>query len=215
MTKIGTFYVFWCFIVCSLFYSDPLLLFTGVHLPWFVFSAVEGFVIKVLIKKFKKELIHFLDHMILKVQNGKSFRESYVDSLGGCSKIFKSKMETFFKTVTFTQQKKVYLMQNFENFLLHHLKIIDNEGVFAVSRLKKLRYLLKAEEKFRRKSGKASIQLRLQSLILAILYIVLSIYQISIFGFSDIREIFCVSLIMFVFGLILTQVIGKKRKWRV
>jgi hypothetical protein len=91
----------------------------------------------------------------------------------------------------------------------------ESESHLTAQRLLGYRHKLEIEEKFTRKSRQVLHQLRGQSYVLAILFLVTFSFVVNQFGFQENAKLLVSSVVVFAFGVFLTLRQGRKIKWTV
>ncbi len=92
---------------------------------------------------------------------------------------------------------------------------IDHLSRSQIAELERWRLRVRTERIFRRRSVQAMAQVRAQSLILATIFTLLSLFSISAFGWSATRGPFQLSFPLFIGGLALIWRGGRRVKWSV
>jgi hypothetical protein len=101
----------------------------------------------------------------------------------------------------------------FEPLFIKELQNIAQTPHFALERLECLRANLKRTSDFRRKSGQATRQTRIQSLTMLILLLALSLVAIKRYGWSQVGDLVGLAVILASVGLAAIQLVARKTKW--
>ncbi len=209
-TLIGSFFAF-CF---HFLHQKPLVLWITTFLFW---MASEFFMLtlkSLMERRLKETALEFIDQCCLSTSVGNSFRNSmqkvFIQRNDWCAIQFKNLAQSLVTSDKIMPQTSSFL-SDFKQELMQ----IDRSGQKMNEQLKILRRILKIEINFRRKSGQVLRNLQIQSLVLTFLYIGFIFFissQIDLFRY---KRLLFFSMVLFVFGLILTFVAGRRIKWKV
>ncbi len=95
------------------------------------------------------------------------------------------------------------------------ISAIDKSNSKNLDRVLGLRNHYKMLQNFRRRSGQVSAQIRMQAIIVTILYLSLLTFVIVQFGFLKQQKLIFCSISMFLLGLFVIFYVGRKLKWKV
>lgn len=165
-------------------------------------------------RRLKETALEFIDQCCLSTSVGNSFRSSvqkvFLQRNDWCSMQFKNLAQNLIAT-----DKIIVISPGFLSEFRHELAQIDRSGQKVNEQLKILRRILKIEINFRRKSGQVLRNLHIQSLVLTILYVSFVFFISSQIDLFKYKQLFMFSVTLFVFGLILTFLAGRRLKWKV
>lgn len=213
--------IFWSSILMTLvlillfyFFNRPFLLWIGLVLLS-VFLLLLPYLIRQTLEKRTKDLmIPFIDEIVLNIQQGRSLRGSIEQGLKKQNGFFRSQIHELYNSILFpasnTQFKSPFLKK-----ICHELTQIDRSQSRCLEQIKMLRRQLRIQENFRRKSRQVSQQSRTQALILTVFQMLLTLFVISKFGWSENFELIITSTFLFLLGLILIFWIGRFSSWKV
>lgn len=155
----------------------------------------------------------FVEKIILKMQNGKSFRACLAEIHRESDAFVQQNEQILTYLVSFSTQQPTNLTKKQETYL-SELMLIDKKPHLALVHLKLLQRSLRLQIFFRRKSGQVSFQARFQSFFVVGIYFVILFLQIRFLGFAAVKTYFALSLPLLLIGFYFTQRIGKKLKWK-
>ncbi|WP_157865741.1 hypothetical protein AB1A81_17440 [Bdellovibrio bacteriovorus] len=201
-----------CFLTVAASTPTLLWLFIGILLITLkFFPAILRFF---LIRRLRSALIPLLDCMILGLQTGKSFRASFLSAVESQSGWVRVQMFEVLHSLQFTESGiavKSALLADF----LSEMRTIDQSQTRCVEQVKALRRHYKMLEDFRRRSGQASQQIKMQAIIVTALYLALFVFVIMQFGFEKHRNLLFGSGLVFIAGLVFIFYVGRRMKWTV
>ena len=205
---------------CVFFYLILLLLLAqtniiglilGIYLPIFTYVLIEwlwGYRRSLL---FHSRFMEMLDSIIARMKMGNSFRSALSLSISNVTlpwlkEIFREIQDRiiFSQQLNSRHSKEVrFVFQTFQQ---------ADQDLQPISRLHYVRQALKVEDKFRKHSQKALLQIHLQSFILIGLYTALFLFSFLYYGVQFL-SIFLISLFLFVIGALAVFLLGRKIKW--
>lgn len=167
-------------------------------------------------RRFQSGFERFVDESILLMNSGQPFRFAWLKAMRRQSDDFvRDKLEQIYRIVVFSQHSEGSFGSTFGDFVVEYLKRVDKESHLAVERLKALRYRLKIESEFRRKSGQVLLQIRMQAVILLFLYVFCLVFTLYQFDGRELIWLLGTSMSLFFTGLITILVMGRRIKWKV
>ena len=95
------------------------------------------------------------------------------------------------------------------------VSLIDKSNSKNLDRVIALRNHYKMLQNFRRRSGQVAAQIRMQAIIVTILYLALLSFVIVQFGFIKQQKLIVCSILLFGLGLFVIFYMGRKLKWKV
>ncbi len=212
LTKIGTAYLF-AIIVVTLFIPQTFNLAMIAALTA-VFWIVPHWLISRRNRRFQRSFLTFLNQIILNMNAGNSFRQSFEQTKRRCDPVTQAKLSEIMGFVAFSQQASQISTQPFLREIVDELKIVDQQPHRALHRLRTLRRKMKQVEDFRRKSGQVTQQLRAQALILSLLYLGLAIFMSLEFDLLNHLKMIAWSAGLFSAGSLLLLNTGKRFRWK-
>jgi hypothetical protein len=106
---------------------------------------------------------------------------------------------------------KSLLIKDFQAELVQ----IDRSQNRVIDQVRALRRHLKIQENFRRRSMQVTQQIKMQAIIVTLLYLLLLSFVINQFGFTQNKNVILISGLIFTFGLIWIFKVGRRIKWKV
>lgn len=103
----------------------------------------------------------------------------------------------------------------FDPLLLKELRDIVQTPHLALQKLECLRSNLKRASDFRRRSGQATRQTRIQSLTMLVLLFALSGVATKRYGWSQVGDLVGFAIILASIGIFIIQLLARKTKWRI
>ena len=214
MPKIGTLY-FLAVIAVLIFSGRSLLhLWIGVFLPLLFFLAVVAVLKARREARFREEIYHIMNRLILKMKSGKSLRHAMGDLLQEVDPFMRHKFGEIFDFVVFSQHQEKK-PSAFVSAIIFELKKVDEEPHAAIRRLITYRDRLQIEAEFRRRSGQIVQQIRIQAILLSGLYLAVLLFVGREFGFRKNLSEIGISLLLFFIGLAWIVFGGRKMRWKV
>lgn len=155
-----------------------------------------------------------LDEVILGIQSGKSLSQSLAESLR-----FRNPWEqTYWNDLIEILNKKMSIEQipsRQKREIFEQIVQISNSQTKLVEQLQSLRSFEKKKVEFRRKSGAATQQIRLQTAILSVVFVFCCLFSIYRNGFFNSFKLVSISSALFLTGVFLQVWIMKSQKWEV
>lgn len=167
-----------------------------------------------LLQRLSRAVIPMLDHLILGIQAGKSFRQSLHMAIETQSGWQRNQLREIYNSIV-TSENFVATKSALIKDLRDELHDIDRSQSRTLDQAKALRRQYKVEENFRRRSGQVTQQIKMQAIIVTALYCALLAFVFVQFGFANHRFLILGSLFMFVLGLIIIFSVGRRIKWKV
>ena len=191
--------------------SSITIFILGIYVPILLFITAEYILTHKRFKAFQNQFIILLDSVIVRMKMGLSFRESLQLSI---DQIENSWIKESLKEL----QDRVVYAQNISTLppgfhsAFYVLKKIHQDHHQPLTQLQYIRNNLKIELLFLKKAHQALLQIRLQSIIMSVLYLGVLVFVIIYTGMEFINLILF-SLLLFVLGSIFIFTIGRKIKW--
>ena len=187
-----------------------LLVYTPVILTFFL----QSFLIFIWKEQLYTQFEFFLNTLIAQIKMGESFRSAFKKAIESLSNIqFKNYFMEILETILFSKTlRKEFCFSPMEQ-MIQELKQAD-QSAQCLGYLENLRHQVRIRSIFRKKVQSALLQIRIQSLILLILYSGLFLFVLHKYGLKYIKVLF-LSLLLFLGGFIILLQCGKKLKWTI
>jgi Flp pilus assembly protein TadB len=163
---------------------------------------------------FQDSFIDILDQIILGMHSGLNFRCAFKAVIQNESGFIKVQLQDILNQIVFPESSKISKEKSLERIVLE-FRETDKSTSKSLEQLKFFRRQLRQEQEFRRKESQIKESVRAQMAILMLLYLALSAFVITRFGFFENKKIILLSLALFVIGLAIINLIGGKRRWKV
>ncbi len=187
------------------------LLILSIYIPIFLFLVIEYMLIYKRFKLFQNQFIILLDSVIARMKMGLSFRESLELSIEQTENSWiKESLRELQDRVIYAQNINT-LPQSFRQ-AFSILQKTHQDPHQPLTRLQYVRDNLKTELIFQRKAHQALLQIRIQSMIMSLLYLGVLIFVIVYSG-TEFIHLILLSLLLFVLGSIWIFAMGRKIKW--
>lgn len=191
------------------------------YLTWFIigfFQITLIFFLKFEEKQFMRSLNHefipILDRLIISMSTGKSFKQSFLESIKTVKPEFHQIIIQTYNKLNEMQLSYVRPQSSIENFIQELIFIEKNQSK-CLEKAKTYRRKLQIIKNFRRKSGQVRVQSQVQSLVMLFLYLGLLMYIQFEFGISKHLSLVMISIVFFTVGLFGVLNIGRRMKWKV
>jgi phosphatidylserine synthase len=198
------FFVFRPFHPAQLWFSFGLFLILINFLPHFFSQFLE--------KQIGRHSLRIVDQLLLGVQSGHSLRSSLHAMAAGESSLLRIPLQNLVHAIA-VESSSSGLSSAKLRVLFEELSRIERSQSKCGEQLKAFRRHLKTLEDFRRRSGQISLQIRMQAVVSAVLYVALLAFIVTQFGFFQHRGLILISAMLFLSGLVTVFVIGKRAKW--
>ncbi|MCB0367979.1 MAG: hypothetical protein KDD45_00720 [Bdellovibrionales bacterium] len=169
---------------------------------------------KKLEEEMKDKIIIFIDHSILSIQSGLSVRPALVKSLAEFDGWIKTQLSLMINNLINGKDSNQFNSKIIKKFYGELLKI-EKSKVKILEQLKNFRQQLKMEQNLRRRSRQVTMNLKIQSLIMTIMYLGVSFFVYSNFDTSILNPTMLISIFMFAVGQLMIFLIGRKIKWKI
>ena len=156
-----------------------------------------------------------MDESLLRLQAGLSFRASCLNASENLRGHGGQKIRYIVETVVFSQHKISLFNDQILGEFAKTLQKIDELNHLSIEKMLSYREKLRMYDDFRRKSGHALLQTRLQAVIMTVMYIAVFAYVWSRFGFKGNETYIVGSLILYFAGFIYLLRLGKSYKWKI
>ncbi len=216
LTKIGTAIVLIFFALTFIEHKAPSLVKLLVFMILLCLVMGLSYLSKQKKRVFRGKIQVFINLMMIKMRSGLGFRSAYSSALSEISdEEFASQLEQMIERESSAQHSVRYSEDLFGRRVVKQLCKARSLPHQSIEQLLNLRRHLKIESDFRRRSGQILLQLRIQSLVLCLLYILLLLFTLHHSSFAQIRSLLGLSLLLFVMGTLVFWKIGGLFKWKV
>ncbi len=153
---------------------------------------------------------NFLDRWILNLRLGMSESYSRESALEEMDPHFAKLIRTLFLNGKTTHDHVL-----FDSMIKKELKNIATKPHSALNRLENLRSILKKSADFRRRSGQAIRQARIQAVGMVILLLAISFVALRRFGWNKVGDLIGLAVALSCCGGLAMNFLARKRKWKV
>ncbi len=164
-------------------------------------------------QKLMAQFEFFIRHLIAQIKIGLGFRPAFKSALQFLAPCFQSYFKEILESIVFSKKPSKEKSSPILRHLTEELKRADSSSR-ALPILENLRHHLHIRSVFRQKAESALLQVRIQSLVLSLLYTGLIIFVLHKYGLKHIK-ILSGSLLLFITGLLLLLKCGRKIRWTV
>ncbi len=216
LTKFGTFFILAVVVFVFIFHKNALFIgVLGILFSLLLFVAKEFLCVK-REREFRDYFLFFLDRVVLLMRSGRAFHESLQVSVDEEKNMFfRKKIQNLVCFVVFSQQKDQCSRSSFAFKVALEMEKIGEIPHHQLENLLYLRRNLKIEGKIRHKSEQVLRQIRLQSVVLSILYFLLLCFLIFFQGFEENMGLIGMSLFLFSCGSFWIYRGGRGYRWKV
>ena len=218
MTKIGTFYCFFVFLIFFSYFKEPFHLWLILSLSFFVFPLSFFLLKKHRQQQFYSEFLRFLSLVILKMKMGMAFRSAYEGALSTSQWKFRGLLASLLENVVFSPQKTVVHGSQFTLFLNEIIKefsFFDSHPHFAIDGLKNFQERLAKRTFFRRRSRQIYYQMGGQLVVLSLIYLCVFSFVVYEFGWRKNMGVFLFSFSLYLAGAITFYFVGRRKQWNI
>lgn len=214
LTKFGTAYSVWVILGVKILSLSSSSLACWILVPTLLPFVIKAFRVWWWKKNLAKQFYLFINEIVLNMHSGMSLRQSMRMILPQTHPRFRKRLEKLTEFVVFSPHisPKTFLPEEFE--LISVLKKIDQETHSGLQHIENYRRKLKITLDFRHRSGQILGQIRLQAIILSVLYAILLAYSIQQRSFFEYLELTFLSIGLFMFGLLWIFWAGRRIKWK-
>ena len=168
-----------------------------------------------LLSIFRGEIIFLIDEIIILMRSGHSFRNSLEMYILAHQGFVKYQTQEILNIILAGSVPINLRSPRFIQEILKEFMLIDQNPHKAVDQLKQFRKKLKLEADFRRRSVIASMQTKIQSIVLSILYVSLMSFVIHQYGFQRNATLILISNVLFLIGMVWIFNTGRRIQWKV
>ena len=165
--------------------------------------------------RFHKSFPGFLDQIILRMSTGRGFMQSARISISLQPQQVQGQWCQLLDRIAFVPAGRPdewdHSLQEIERLF----RFVEKNRHQALSVLREYRGQLRIREYFRHKSRQLTRQSRMQAAIMSVLYIIMAVVTLYLFGLRQHIAHFGLSLILFLFGTLMMMRTGKRIQWKV
>ncbi len=213
LTKIGT--VTCLLLPTLLFFPIPLILYFPILILHHIFiSSFNEIYERIKLANAQLVCLSALTKIILYMQIGNSLRSS-LDKLIHDERdyFWKLQWQKLSEIVAFSPQELSFKSRILRRFA-KDLVCADQLSFQQRDQLIEIRALYRKESDFRRRSGQALLQLRMQAIILFGLHLAVTAFMIHQFGWLKHQIVFVSSFVLMLSGLFVLLKMGKSKNWK-
>jgi hypothetical protein len=161
----------------------------------------------------KAEFPFFLDRWILNLRLGSALTPSREQALRDHSANFQTLLRPLFNSSGLSAAKLTHPL--LPSAQLHELERIQREPHAALQRLENLRHTIRKTAEFRRKSGQAVQQTRIQSSVMLLMLVALIAFTLRRYGWSRVADLVAESVVLSLIGTLTMHLLTRKTRWKI
>ncbi len=207
------------------FHAVQINFFENFFVNWFlVYGSIIGIIVfvklysKNLETQFSKEFPAILTSLILNMKLGQSFRQSLRMSFDSVSVRWRPWIAHIYDDVVFLPQENgskrssagAFLKEMSQEFIK-----MDRSTHKTIEKIENFRRRLIIIEKFRRRSGRIRGQVRLQIILMSIIYAGVFAMNGYMFPMGEYKILIALSVLTYILGLLMVFAIGKRIRWNI
>lgn len=194
-----------------------------IFFQFIVVNRLESILNIILRHRFDVNMLKFIDEMILLMITAKSFRDSFNMITQNSDDYFHLKLRNLISLSTLQPMKPIEHKKNTKSEVLNQKEFLYFHNLVqslelnphkSLDKLKTYRRELQININFEKKLRQSTLQIRLQALLLTVLYIGLLVFIFKVMRGIISFKLLGTSLILFLSGHLLILILGKKRKWK-
>jgi hypothetical protein len=166
----------------------------------------------------EESLDDLISRIILRMRDGHSLSIGFELVAGEMRSSIRVRWLEIARYVSFSPQEindqRIYCSDRVMK-IVREFRRIDSLTRSQISELIRWRSRMRVERRFRRKSGQATAQVRAQSIILSVIFVLLTFFSVGVFGWRATRAPLQVAVPLFLLGLYLIWRSGREIKWSV
>lgn len=206
-------FLFFQILILLFFYDEPLFIWISCVVIWFFVWSFDIFLEIRRENELQWTTLDYLNACILHLEGGFSLQNAMKESISAIQDNKKQIFEEIWQNLFQQKEKRGVRGNFFEKFYLE-LLFVAQTSQKTTEQIRKMRSQIKTELHFRRRSGQVLRSLRIQSVVMTIIYIAfVCILQLQLKIF-DHFEIVLISFSLFLIGLFGMFKIGKDLKWK-
>jgi hypothetical protein len=207
------------------FQGAHIVFFPNFLINWLLiyFSVIGVFAIRFLYFKsqetqFSKEFPAVLTSIILHMKLGQSFRQALRSAIQQTKRSTKIILQSIYEHVAFPQQeittesaqKGVWYSE-----ICAEIAKIDGSTHKTIEKVENFRRRIMIVEKFRRRSGRIRGQIKLQMILMSLIYAGIFAVNYFMFSLKDYKGFVTLSLAFYLAGMITVLSIGRRIRWNI
>ncbi|MFS4458829.1 hypothetical protein [Bdellovibrio sp. HCB2-146] len=201
-------------VFAATFHASPLSLWIFIGILLISLKFFPTILRFFLLRRLRSALIPLLDGIILGVQAGKSFRSALHSSIELQRGWVRNQLRELQSLLLSSEQEHALKSALLKDFMAELVEI-DRSQSRCADQLRALRGHLKIQEDFRRRSGQLTQQIKMQAIIVTLLFLGLLSFVIAQFGWHAHQKLIMGSVILFLAGLFWIFNAGRRMKWKV
>jgi hypothetical protein len=214
LTKIGTALICSQIFVAFMLFNHQIVAIVCIHIASFAAFATISTLRWRSKRALNEEYFNFIQDLVMNLKLGAAFRKASSDALESRSTLFRTVMQNLLRA------QSIYIGHSRRHMFLtvRALEELRNAEQFPHTALKRLCALREEQtvlSDFRRRSGHATAQARIQSIILWVLLFALGFGVAIQFGWQRCYGHFAAALGLFVCGQLVFNRVIRKTKWNV
>jgi Flp pilus assembly protein TadB len=162
----------------------------------------------------QSEFPGFIDRIILAMKTGLSFRAAVDHALARPLFLWEKWLRIMIDSRVFLNSGTLENTKWWQN-LVTELQTVQKNPHHALARLENLRRKLRVVSEFRRKSGHALLQARIQIVVMTVMYLALLVMTMKQFQIHRYSRLISLSVVLFFAGQVTFWWIARKRRWKV
>ena len=203
------------YLIFEIFVKPPLILNLALDFFLLILPAT-AFLVQERLRRidFEKNLVNYLDVVLISLQMGRSFRESVSDlavSQKGAGRFY---LHELYSLLQFSNNDRLPIKNAVFDEVLREFLEINKSQQRVFEQVRAFRRKISTLRAFRQKSGRVTVQVRAQSSILSALYLCLILYTLLEHDMSSIKKTLAVSIGLYVFGTFISLRIPRRFKWK-
>lgn len=205
------------FLITCLLQSRPSFQFLAFGAVFTALLSFRKFFERRLRSRIQSEFPGFINQIILSMQTGLSFRSAIERFFRDADELWQRWLKAMIDSRVLLRPQQVptsLLGEHWCQNYLAELIQIDQNPHSSLTRLRSWRKKLKVISEFRRKSGQALLQARIQLAVMAVLYIALLLLTMTVRRISENLPIILLSVALFIAGQLLYWRISRPRHWK-
>jgi Flp pilus assembly protein TadB len=194
--------------------SRPILGLALVFLAHFLPLVLMMWNQKSRLARFRRQILPFLDELLLKMRSGRSLRES-LSEVGAQGHAYKgTDLAELSILVCFPERKSDPKLIPQARELLSELLKIDQSASRTIEKVRAYRKKEKMVQKFRQKSSQVTGQVRAQAIVCAFLYVALLAWVVWDNPDGALSLPVVVSFLLFLVGMISMSLLARSFRWK-
>lgn len=200
-------------IITKKYFFEPLWVWFFVVLIFFFVYFFPFFLKLKLEAEIKENILTFLDNIILNLQMGLSLRAASVKASEEFVGWKRTQFQLLVNGMFWGQKKELFLSKSLKK-LHDEIQKIEITKTKILEQLKSYREQQKMEQNLRHRSRQITMNLKIQSIVMTILYFLIGIFIFSNFETAHSKKILFLSVFFFSVGHFLVFLISRRFKWK-